>query len=458
MNQIKKRLEIIKIAIFMSDDETIRLQLLKLEYFEENEQLDKIIDLLKRKNYGQAQVLISEYLNSPQNAITQDTKENENFAKQTNSVNNDNKSIVDDFGMLKSSSLSNKHGLQSTNQNIKQNKTKDTITSYVGGSKNFELSLDEIDKIPSRKQTDAPVPPKEKVDFSDIFTTSKKEKIATTEEQKTTIPEEEIVEEKENNILEDSDQSIENQLEEVKEQENINFESKKYETENKEENNELNEEILDDDLEMLITADSEVSNTNIDMTLEENLENRESANPYDKKYPPVSDIFHKFQNIALFHIGDKNYTLHKSSANWMHRISKVGYKEIEILKIAKYIQKLKEQKEHDEAIQLALICCATESNLGKLIFARELYKGDIVEQDHFKACEMTKELALLDYPEALCDLGQYCEHGIGTKKSLEYALHFYKKAYDLGLDRASILYKNLKKKKGLFSFLFKSEI
>lgn len=457
MDQIKKRLEIIKIAIFMSDDETIRLQLLKLEYFEENEQLDKIIDLLKRKNYGQAQVLISEYLNNSRTPNKQGVKENEDILKQANISNNDSKSIVDDFGMLKSSSLSNKHGLQSTNQNIKQDKTKDTITSYIGGSKNFELSLDEIEKIPSRKQT-TDTPQKEKVDFSDIFTTSKKEKISTEEKQQKITPEEEIVTKEKNSDLEDNDQVTENQPEETIEQEEINFESEEYETENKEENNELNEENLDDDLEMLITADSEVGNTNIDMTLEENLESRESANPYDKKYPPVSDIFHKFQNIALFHIGDKNYTLHKSSANWMHRISKVGYKEIEILKIAKYIQKLKEQKEHNEAIQLALICCATESNLGKLIFARELYKGDIVEQDHFKACEMTKELALLDYPEALCDLGQYCEHGIGTKKSLEYALHFYKKAYDLGLDRASILYKNLKKKKGLFSFLFKSEI
>lgn len=457
MDQIKKRLEIIKIAIFMSDDETIRLQLLKLEYFEENEQLDKIIYLLKRKNYGQAQVLISEYLSSPRTPNKQDVKENEDTSKQTKISNNDSKSIVDDFGMLKSSSLSNKHGLQSTNQNIKQDKAKDTITSYLGGSKNFELSLDEIEKIPSRKQT-TDTPQKEKVDFSDIFTTPKKEKIATEEKQEKIMPKEETRTEEENSDLEDSGQIIENQPKEPKQQEDINFESKEYEAENKEENNELNEENLDDDLEMLITADSEVSNTNIDMTLEENLESRENANPYDKKYPPVSDIFHKFQNIALFHIGDKNYTLHKSSANWMHRISKVGYKEIEILKIAKYIQKLKEQKEYNEAIQLALICCATESNLGKLIFARELYKGDIVEQDHFKACEMTKELALLDYPEALCDLGQYCEHGIGTKKSLEYALHFYKKAYDLGLDRASILYKNLKKKKGLFSFLFKSEI
>ena len=465
MNQIKKRLEIIKIAIFMSDDETIRLQLLKLEYFQENEQLDKIVDLLKHKSYGQAQVLITEYLDDSKTANTKDIEE-ENDDFSISESNSESKSIVDEFGMLKSSSLSSKHGLQSTNLNIQQGKTKDNITSYVAGCKDYELSSDEIEKIPSKKQIPHNTHPKEKVDFSDIFTTTKnskadtaKEKIAKEEKSQiepvepepTEIPEPEEIQEA-TEIQESTEANKFTEPEPTETQEPV--EATEIDTEDKE----LENENLKDDLEMLINEESETIETNLDINNEEDLENKETNSPYDKKYPPVSDIFHKFQNIALFYVSDKNYTLHKSSANWMHRISKVGYKEIEILKISKYIQKLKEEKEYDEAIQLALICCATESNLGKLIFARELYKGDMVEQDHIKACEMTKELALLDYPEALCDLGQYCEHGIGTKKNLEYALHFYKKSYDLGLERANILYKNLKKNKGLFSFLFKSEL
>ena len=63
VNQIKKRLEIIKIAISMTDSETIRLQLLKLEPFEIDPKLDEIIDLLKMKNYAQAQYLITDYIN-----------------------------------------------------------------------------------------------------------------------------------------------------------------------------------------------------------------------------------------------------------------------------------------------------------------------------------------------------------------------------------------------------------
>lgn len=459
MNQIKKRLEIIKIAIFMSDDETIRLQLLKLEYFQDNEQLDKIVDLLKHKSYGQAQVLITKYLEDSETTNTKDSQE-ENEEENDDFNNFESKSIVDEFGMLKSSSLSSKHGLQSTNLNIQQGKTKDNIKPYVAGCKDYELSSDEIEKIPSKKHIPHNTHPKEKVDFSDIFITTKNSKVATVKEK--IIKEEkgqaEPLEPELKEIQETAEMQETIESANVTEPKPIETQEHTETTEIDIENKESENESLGDDLEMLINKESETIETNLDINSEEDLENKEANNPYDKKYPPVSDIFHKFQNIALFHISDKNYTLHKSSANWMHRISKVGYKEIEILKISKHIQKLKKEKEYDEAIQLAIICCATESNLGKLIFARELYRGDMVEQDHIKACEMTKELALLDYPEALCDLGQYCEHGIGTKKNLEYALHFYKKSYDLGLERASILYKNLKKNKGLFSFLFKSEL
>lgn len=431
MDQIKKRLEIIKIAIFMSDDETIRLQLLKLEYFQENEQLDKILHLLKRKNYGQAQVLISEYLNDQADLNNKNIQEDKAIDDPENK-----KSIIEEFGLLKSNKFQGAHLSPVTNQqSSKPSKTKENHTSYTSKYKDFELSLEEIEKIPAKKQGKQEVAIKNKIDFSDIFLSSTKKKDNVKEEFKA-IHIENISE------IQEEIQEIDNSADESSKQENNEISQEKHEA-------------SEGDLEMLIDIDMEAikAHKNSSGVAIEN----KGGNTYDTKYPPVSDVFHRFQNIALFHVDDKNYTLHKSAANWMHRISNFGYKEIEIFKISKYIQKLKEGKQFDEAIQLTLVCGATESNLGKLIFARELYKGDIFEKDHRKACEMTKELALLDYPEALCDLGQYCEHGIGTNKNLEYALHFYKKAHDLGLERANILYKNLKRKNGFFSFLFKSE-
>lgn len=421
MDQIKKRLEIIKIAIFISDNETIRLQLLKLEYFQENEQLNKIMDLLKHKSYGQAQVLISEYLNNQPDSNKENKKED-----NTQKNEDDKKSIIEEFGLLKPNDSIGKYTPDSSGQNTKENKRKESTVSYVTNYKDFKLSSDEIEKIPTKKQAMQEMPAKTKVDFSDIFLslTNKKEHIGEAKEVESKI------------ILIENTPKIQEEVQE-----------------------DIKEEIQEDntpkgDMETPINIEKIKAHSVSFGT--QNSKNKESG-LYDTKYPPIPDIFHRFKNIALFNIDDKNYTLSKSAANWMNKISSFGYKDIEILKISKYIQRLKENKQIDEAIQLTLICSATESNLGKLIFARELYKGDIFEKDHIKACEMTKELALLDYPEALCDLGQYCEYGIGTKKNLEYALHFYKKAHDLGLERANILYKNLKRKKGFFSFLFKSE-
>lgn len=157
MDQIKRRLEIIKIAIFMSDDETIRLQLLKLEYFQENEQLDKIIDLLKHKNYGQAQVLISEYLNDQADSNKENKKEYDTQRKK-----DDKKSIIEEFGLLKSNDAIGKYAPDSSTQNSKEKKRKESAVSYVTNYKEFELSSEEIEKIPTKKQTIQEMPAKTK--------------------------------------------------------------------------------------------------------------------------------------------------------------------------------------------------------------------------------------------------------------------------------------------------------
>ncbi len=176
------------------------------------------------------------------------------------------------------------------------------------------------------------------------------------------------------------------------------------------------------------------------------------------KNPPIKNILDKFQEILYENNGRAPYALEKSVIAWMNKIGNSGFKESEILKISDYIQSLKENDKINEAMQLTVVCAATESNLGNLILAREIFKGDIFKEDAQKAFRLTKAIALKNSPDALCDLGQYCEYGKGTKKSIEHALIFYKKAYDMGLDRAGILYERLKNKKGFFSFLFKTEI
>ena len=57
-----------------------------------------------------------------------------------------------------------------------------------------------------------------------------------------------------------------------------------------------------------------------------------------------------------------------------------------------------------------------------------------------------------DYPEAICDLAQFYENGIGINKDKKKAEALYKDAVDLGIKRAISHYERIKKQNsGLFS-------
>jgi TPR repeat protein len=53
-------------------------------------------------------------------------------------------------------------------------------------------------------------------------------------------------------------------------------------------------------------------------------------------------------------------------------------------------------------------------------------------------------LAEEDYPEAICDLGQLYEYGIGIDKNKRHALLLYEEAAEMGVERARRHYERLK--------------
>jgi hypothetical protein len=77
MNQTKKRLSIINLAISMTDIETIQLQILKLGMSKSDEKIQEIIETLYEANYAQAQALIKEYIETPHHEILQRTFQKE---------------------------------------------------------------------------------------------------------------------------------------------------------------------------------------------------------------------------------------------------------------------------------------------------------------------------------------------------------------------------------------------
>jgi len=77
MNQTKKRLTIINLAISITDIETIQLQILKLTLLKSDIKIGEIITALNGQNYAQAQRLISEYIDAPNETILQRTTQND---------------------------------------------------------------------------------------------------------------------------------------------------------------------------------------------------------------------------------------------------------------------------------------------------------------------------------------------------------------------------------------------
>ena len=65
LGQIGKRLQIIKIAISITDDETINMQRSKLRLHKNDKLLNNILSVLDDENYAQASNLIDRYIHGP---------------------------------------------------------------------------------------------------------------------------------------------------------------------------------------------------------------------------------------------------------------------------------------------------------------------------------------------------------------------------------------------------------
>jgi TPR repeat protein len=90
------------------------------------------------------------------------------------------------------------------------------------------------------------------------------------------------------------------------------------------------------------------------------------------------------------------------------------------------------------------------------MLARELFRGEILEKNLPEAFTLINRLAMDDdYPEAICDLAQLYENGIGIDKDKRKAEALYKESMDLGVKRAKAHYERLHNaNKGLFGKFF----
>ncbi|UFH59953.1 tetratricopeptide repeat protein [Sulfurovum mangrovi] len=421
MNQTQKRLSIIKLAISMTDIETIQQQISKLRLLKEDLQIQKIIDALESESYAQAQNLIQAYIDAP----IQEVHQRVSNGKQEESYSRREQELIDQFDLFITDNHSEeKSEIVDINQYLKRsrvasNEKKDP--SEVDFDKLLEMDESEPmeTEVPLSSHGEATVSesdkePQEPLPITD--TTSEDTFLA---EEVITAPlqDESFSEETTEESLSPQEEESETTAETVTAQEKETVPSK-------------TEDISGD------TVDREDDQTQYRPIFSI----REQFHDASEKYPPVTSTTQLYDSVE----------------QWIDQISdEHGYKKTDVEKTVIEALKLAEEaidSKGAEAAELLLLSGLTEDAFGQLILARELFKGRLFEKNIAEAFERIEQLAEKEYPEAICDLAQFYEHGIGTQKNRKKAKALYKEAMQLGIKRAQKHFERLNKERGLFSF------
>ena len=435
MNQTKKRLSIINLAISITDIETIQLQVLQLGPLRADEKIQEILTTLKAENYAQAQGLIATYIETPTSEILQRTFQKEKM-KRTVQDNN----TIDDFNLFtepeedeETKTMDFDDMLEFSNE-IQKERSSEEKTEKVQKNIDFDslLNIDKDDILPNNINIDISHSP------SETFWDEPEEFNLQTEDiAKDTFFD---TEEESEVIVDIPEEIIEKVLEEPYSEEEVQEEKYQQEVYHGAEESETFEEEIKEELESLKTQKKEIS-----------------SEPEITKYKAIPYIDQKFKNMHVQYPPiQETLEIFPSVNAWLLKISGEGYSEVEVEEIIKQIDSLGiEHKE--EAAQLLLITAATESKYAKFRLARTLYKGEILQKNLAESFTLINRLATNDdYPEAICDLAQFYEHGIGIDKDKKKAELLYEEAMNLGIKRATEHYERIRKQnKGLLSFLKK---
>lgn len=421
MNQTQKRLSIIKLAISITDIETIQLQISKLRLLRADPQIQNIIDALESESYAQAQSLIQAYIDTPIQEVHQrvlDEKQEQTYTRKE-------QELIDQFDLF-----------ITENDNKEENELLD-INDYLQASaappeEKRETSEVDFDKLLEMDEGE-PKEPKMRIASHEDSMMSESER-----EEKETFSSTETMS---GGTLLKKEKRREPFCDESLSEETIEDIATPPESEN---------EIK---AETAATPEKETTPSTTEGI---------SGNTIDTQEPPINyrpifSIKQQFQDAA------KKYPLFTSSSlpfdsveKWIEKIShEHGYTKTDVESTVINALKLAEETDDTpkaEAAELLLLSGLTEDEFGQLILARELFKGKLFEKNMPEAFHRIEQLAKAEYPEAICDLAQFYEHGIGTKKNKKNAKSLYKKAMHFGIKRAQKHYERLNKEGGLFSF------
>ncbi len=413
MNQTKKRLKIINLAISITDIETIQLQILKLFPLKTDEKIQEIIAGLQAENYAQTQALITTYIETPMEEILQRTSQIARELKKT-----EEKDIIDEFDLFV------------TTPEKKEENEKDL----------FDFGTLELENMPKREQEIIDFDALLNIEADDILSGNIKLDISP---------------EPEDHFFDLSEQIKESHIdtETIPKDNFFDIEETPLDQEAKKEAVKKEEITISPVVEEETVLFEEKSKE----TIQEEPTLTPSTEKIPSQYRTIPYIDQKYKNMHTqyppMQESDENF----SSVNaWLLQISNEGYSEKEVEEIVKHIVELTEADNLAEAAQLLLISGATKSKFAQFILARELYRGKLLQENLPEAFTLINRLAMDDdYPEAICDLAQFYEHGIGIGKDKKRAEMLYKDAMDLDIQRAVGHYERLRKQNSGFFSAFK---
>ena len=457
MNQTKKRLSIINLAISITDIETIQLQILKLRLLKTDDKIQEILSTLQDESYAQAQALITTYIETTNTEILQRT-----FQKEKEKQEAKDKAIIKEFGLFV----------------VEEEEPAETSTFDLDDMMEMTEALKEDEPVREQKevnfdsllniQTDDIMPGNIDIDISDnskndFWDTSEEEPSENPVEKDTffDIPINELPETSHEDLTEIKIESKTEPVDEFEIMEEMK-EEEPFATPNIEELFTVVDEAQEnseDEIEIVETLEivKEIETVQEMETAEAAEEITLDTVPEKSNYKAIPYIDQKFKNMQVQYPSTVELNERFTSVDrWLLQISNEGYTETDVESIIQQIDTLREENP-SEAAQLLLISAATESKYAQFRLARTLFKGDILQKNAPEAFTLINRLAVNDdYPEAICDLAQFYEYGIGIDKDKEKAMMLYEEAMDLGIKRASEHFERLNKQNsGFFSFLTK---
>ena len=463
LKDVSKRLEIIKLSISIHDTDTIELQSKYLKKLN-NLKINEILSLLYSKNYRQALYLIKKF--KEDNNI-EDIEESPIIQEEKEYVLN-----VDD--MLKMSPIAKEtinqfkestysaDDLEAFSKNIATRRTEeDTKVAVVKEA--------EVIELPEEDDEDEPV---------ELKYATKPLKEETQEEKESKEVEEALKDANKDTPLDEISSKVIKKETKKKRTQVISsyktlrskFAKKDATNQNEEEQQNSKQKKQEAKKEKVSLLDKLKSSKKKEKKEEEkdskpkqqgpkepkddNKESKESVKEEPKKakedtaaiatepkndmYPPIPHLEEKFRQAFVL------YPPLKESEIWVEEVAKLlkhitnnSYTDLEINDFMKEYNKYIEKQDIMRASQLLLLASCTDAKYPQFMLARELFRGKVLKRNIKKSFELMRALANQGYPDAICDLGQFYEYGIGMPEDKKVALKLYEKAFELGLQRAT---------------------